>query len=203
MEQSPIPVEDLSLGFPKEYMQPMQTAIGAMYPPPKLRYLMDKMQNVQKRMELTKTMAHPVRLQKAYARKEDREEKLKQLQEDFNDQQKELESLQDQLKNTPIKPEHARHPTANISYCCKSLVHAIPDDELPENPKFFYRCDNCGREASVFRRIDKEDWKKEYAAMVMLRNAEIKEDRKKVESGEKRKQVIDKPRGYVPYSIDG
>lgn len=188
-----------SLGFPRDFLLPLQTAVGPVYPPPKLRKLLEDLDNVQKRMAQTKMFANPERLQRVYPKKALREETLKKLREEFNEQQKELEALQERLQRMPLQPEHMMHPQWFISYCCKAATRPKDGDD-PVDVGRAYTCMKCGRDCSAYRRMEKEDWKAEYQAVCMQRTAELKEDQERVARGEKKQSIMDKPRGYVPYA---
>lgn len=102
------PPEDL--GFPSEYLNPLMTEKGPTYPPPKVRLLLDDVENIQKRSVIEQQRGHPDRLRKAYPNKEERELAYNKAKKAYGKLQAELETVLRTLSNVPFTKEQLIAP---------------------------------------------------------------------------------------------
>lgn len=199
---TPLPPDELKaraleMGIGEEWIRPIQTAIGKVYPPPRLRNLIEGLENIQKRIAQTCAAAHPYRLRKVYAKPKDREDAHERLKVVYDEQQAELKKQMDALEKDPIMPEQMMHPLALISYCCKKATMELPG----EGEERKHKCVACGRDCMAYRRADKEEWKMQIQNVMASRIASAQIDREELA---RKKHVAapesDKPHGFVPFA---
>lgn len=102
------------LGFPPSYLTAIQTPHGLAYPPPRIRLLIDDIENVQKRIANVQMQAHPERLSRVYGKKSEREERFKELQAEYALLTRELTLTMKKLSEFPAGPEQFIPPMEEV-----------------------------------------------------------------------------------------
>lgn len=182
--------------FPKELLIPITTAMGKMYPRPRTRFLLEDLQSTQKRIAYIQEVAIP-NIRRNASSKKQAEQRYEMFKKEFRDLRLEEEEILGKLKKNPITPEQMMPPDADITYCCKAIP-GLHDDKL--------WCPHCGKEAVLYKRLNKEDWGAEYRSAMEDREKDRKELlAKKAEMAkelekENKEEQDEKPSGYVPWA---
>lgn len=102
------------IGFPLAYLSPISTPHGLAYPGPRIRLILDDIENVQKRMASVQVLAHPERLKRVFSKKKEREEEFARLKTEHAELQKEMNALMTLLGKFEATPEQFMPPTQEI-----------------------------------------------------------------------------------------
>ena len=104
MPPTPPPYTFEQLGFPPQYLIPIQTPHGLAWPGPKIRVLLDDIENIQKRMVNIRVQANPLRLKQVLP-KNKRAPEYERLKAQFALLQNEMGAATDRLAKFPASKE--------------------------------------------------------------------------------------------------
>lgn len=162
------------LGFPDTYLQPLRTALGNAWPRPRVRRIMEELDNVQKRMTALQLRMNGINRKP----KKDRQAIWMQWQEEMKMLELELQRLMTQFQQFPVSKEQFKRPDAELSECCDAYVHDIIEDEGQPTEKRGWKCVDCGNFCKTYKRLDREEWAKEYREAMADAKAENEQQMK-------------------------
>ncbi len=192
---------DITYDLPKSYLDPLQTALGQAWPRPRVRRIMEDLENVQKRLGENQMKRNGI----MKTPKDVRQERWDMWTKECTMLERELDRILEQFKKTPATKEQFKRPTAQLSECCDAyttLSVAVTEEGIPEDeqPTSKYKCAECGRSCITYVRMEREDWEKEYKEVQLERKKEAEaqlQDKKNIENPKSPPPVDPMRGGYL------
>lgn len=169
----------IKTSFPDTYLTPLTTALGPAWPRPRVRRIMEDLENVQKRMMVNQQMRGGITM----TPKDKRQARWKVLVDESVLLEQEMNRLLESFKNYPAAKEQFKRPDAELSDCCDQYVSG--DGEV--------KCNDCGRPCKTYTRLEREDWNKEYADAMNDRKVEAEKQVKDKVILERKDKIMDRP----------
>ena len=146
--------------FPSSYLLSLQTALGPAWPRPRVRRVMENLENVQKRMTLNKQLRDGI----MYTPKNMRQERFDGLVSEFKAMERELDRLMKMFERMPATKEQFKRPDVDLSVCHDAYIKPLTTDlSGPQLAKDTFVCVECGEFCETYKRLEREDWNKDYA----------------------------------------